>query len=409
MYLDPQRRNLPLAGVRVTDFSWVIAGPHCTQWMGALGAEIIKVESARLEDRAHERGQSQEGQGRGGGFPLLNNTKLGVTLNLTRPEAQELARQLVMASDVVIENYAFGVMDRLGLSYEKLAKMKPDLILVASSGLGRTGPDRDYLAFGMPIHSFSGLTGLTGYEGGAPGWNRSTWTDPTTGVLLAFSVLAALYHRRRTGEGQTVEVAMSEGTITRIPEAIMDYTMNGRVWAPRGNFDETMCPHGCYPTDADDTWIALAVETEEQWVALCQLMGQPKLAQDPRFADVAQRQRHRHELDKVIGAWSSAQQRTDLFHRLQRAGIPAGPSYPIDGVVNDPQVQARDLFFEQRRPDRREETGLVPRLPWLVSPGPAPHYYPTPAMGEDNQYVFHEILGLSEAEIQRLVEEKVIY
>ena len=415
MRFDQQRRKgLPLAGVRVADFSWVITGPHCTQWLGAMGAEIVKIESGRLADRAQERGVTA-GQGRGGGFSLHNGSKLGVTLNLTKPEAQELARQIVMVSDIVIENYADGVMDRMGLSYESLAKLKPDLILVSCSGLGRTGPDKTYIANGMNIHSFNGLTGTTGYEGGPPGWSDSTWTDPLTGVHLAFSVLAALYHRERTGEGQYIDMAMSEPTIARIPEAIMDFTMNGRVRGPRGNFDDAMAPHGCYPTNAVDTWIALAVETEQQWATLCDLMGQPHLAGDARFADLLQRQQHREELDGIIADWTGTQERTELFQRLQKAGIPSGPSYPIDEVVNDPQVQARALFFDQRRffdqrpPDQQEGIGKVARLPWLLSPQPAVDYYPPPALGEDNQYLFRDILGLPEEQIERLVEEKIIY
>ena len=410
MHYDPQRRKgLPLGGVRVADFTWVHAGPRCTQLLGFMGAEVIKIESGRLAERAQELGRPAGGA-RGGMFPLINGSKLGVTLNLTKPEAQELARRIFMVSDVVIENYAAGVMERMGLGYESLAKLKPDLILVSASGLGRTGPDKDYVAYGGTVMAFGGLTGLTGYEDGPPGWGTSaTLADPMSGHLLAFSILTALYHRERTGEGQYIDVSMSEGAIGRIPEAIMDFTMNGRVRGPQGNFDDAMAPHGCYPTSAEDTWIALAVQTEQQWAALCDLMGRPQLAKDERFANLSQRQRHREELDGIIGAWTGTQERTGLFHRLQQAGIPSGPSYPTDGVVNDPHVQARGLIFDQRRADGQERMGKASRIPWLLSPRPAVDYYPPPALGEDNQYLFCDVLGLPQEEVQRLADEKVIF
>lgn len=403
-----KRAGLPLAGVRVADFSWVISGPHCNRFLGSMGAEITKIESGRLAERAVERGMRVPPASRAGAFHVLNNSKLSVTLNLTHPKAQELARQIIMVSDVVIENFAAGVMDRMGLGYESLSKMKPDLILVAASGLGRTGPDRDYTAYGRPIHSFSGLTGLTGYEDGPPGWGATTLTDPMTGVLLVYSILAALYHREKTGEGQYIDVSMGEATIVRIPEAIMDYTMNGRVRAPSGNFDDIMAPHGCYPTNKEDNWIAITVESEEQWDAFCGIMGKTDLAKDPRFVDAAHRIENRKQLDTLVADWTQGQDREQLFKVLQKSGISSGPAYPVDDMVNDPQIQERGLFFDLEHPGG-EGIGRVTRLPWLLSPNPAVHQYATPAMGEDSRYVLEEVLGLPQDEVQRLVEEKVVF
>ena len=403
-----QSEGLPLAGVRVADFSWVVAGPYSTQMLAAMGAEVIKIESARIADRAAERGTFNMAANRHGSFHHLNNSKLSATLNLTQPRARELARELVLKSDVVIENFSHGVMARMGLDYDELARLKPELILVSSTGLGNTGPDREYTAYGMPLQSFAGMTGLTGYEDGPPGWNWAAWADPMTGRHTAFAILAALYHRNRTGEGQFIDVAMSEVVITMTPESILDYTMNGRVRGPQGNRDDAMAPHGCYPTDEPDSWIALAVEDDEQWLTLCDLMGRPDLGEDPRFAHVDQRQQHRAELDDAIAGWTQTQRRDPLFGLLQGAGIAAGPSYPFDETVNDPQITSRGLFFDLVCADG-ETVQQAPRVPWLVTPGPATDYRPTPAIGEDNEYVFRNVLGLSDEEIARLVEERVIY
>ena len=408
MRSEKQDKNLPLAGVRIADFSWVVAAPYSTQWLAAMGAEVIKVESGRVRDRAQERGTALAGTDRGGSFHHLNNSKRSVTLNLTQPRAQELAKEIILLSDVVIENFAFGVMKRLGLDYDELFELKPELILVSSSGLGRTGPDRDYVAFGMPIQAFSGMTSVTGYENGPPGWTHVAWADPMTGRQLAFSIMAAIYHLRQTGQGQHIDVAMSEAVMAIVPEPFMDYSMNGRVRGPQGSRDDVLAPQGCYPTNVEDTWIALAIETKQQWASLCQLIGLPELNRDTRFIDFEGRQAHQTELDSIISNWTRQKEQTELFTLLQDAGIPAGPSQPFDKVVNDPQVKARDLFFDLDI-SGEQTPQTVYRVPWRMTPGPATRYYPTPTMGQDNIYVFRDVLGLPEDEIQQLMSDKVIY
>ena len=402
--------RLPLNGVRVADFSWVLQGPRCTQWLGAMGAEVIRIETSRRLDQFRKNPPFAEGKpglNRAGSFHQLNYSKKSCTLDLNQPEAAEIAKEIVKISDVAIENFAFGVIDRFGLSYSVLKSVKPDLIMVSSTALGGTGPEKHHVAYGATIHSFSGICSLTGYTDGLPKPLGGTYTDPLSGVTLAFAVLVALHHRARTGQGQFIDVSMAEATMVQLPEGLMDYAMNRRVRQPMGNRDDIMAPHGCYACKGEDKWVAIAVATEEEWEALCHVITSPALSRDERFADPFSRWQNQDELDRLIGEWTREHTPYEAMGILQQVGIAAGVPLDTEELLNDPHLKERQLFIEIDHP----EVGRRPviRLPWNLTPGPSATYEHAPLLGEHNEYVFQDLLGMSKNDIAQLIAKRIIY
>jgi crotonobetainyl-CoA:carnitine CoA-transferase CaiB-like acyl-CoA transferase len=393
-----QETALPLAGVRVVDFSWVIAGPTCTRILANMGAEVIKVESRHRPDPTR--------RGEGANFHYLNQSKRSLSLNLRSPQGLALAKQLIAVSDVAIENFATGVFERLGLGYEELEPLRPDLIMVSSSGLGHTGPDRDHVAYGTLIQCFTGWSSLTGNADGPP-LPGGVWTDPVTGMLQALLIVSALHNRQQTGLGQYVDFAMAEVICTMLPEALMDYAMNQRIQGPLGNADPLFEPHGLYACRGEDRWVAIAVTSDEQWRHLCHAIERSELADDARFASLDGRKANALTLHEIISAWTRNLPVTEAVKRLQAQGVPAGPSMTGVDVFNDPHLAARG-FFTTHTSNAGDQLRL-PGLPWQFRPGPRPRVAPAPALGQHNSAVLGDLLGLSPQEIQRLIDEQVVY
>jgi len=401
---------LPLEGIRVTDFGWILAVPHCTAWLGALGAEVIRVESMARPDLGRlypgSAADGIPGINRSGGFNGLNYSKKSCNLNLSQPKGVELARELIKLSDIVTENFTSGVMGRFGLDYLSLKKINPDIIMLSGTPLGKTGPLKDSVGWGPNTQSYVGMTYMTGYPDGSPGGLGGTWPDYMVGVAMAFAVMSALHYRNRTGEGQHIDLAMGELVMTMLPEGVMDYVMNGRERYRMGNHDEVMAPHNCYRCQGEDKWVAIAVTNEEEWQALCQVIDKPEWRRDERFSDPLSRWKHQDELDRLIEIWTKEHTHYEVMEMLQKAGVPAGPSFDTGELIDDPHFQSRRLCLEMDHPEvgPRMAAGLPPK--WS---GIEPHYSHAPLFGEHNSYVFHDLLGLSEEEIVQLVEEKVIY
>ncbi len=403
--------NQPLHGIRILDFGWILSVPHCTAWLGTLGAEVIRLESmARLDlSRAGITGSADgiAGPNRSSGFNGLNYSKHSVTLNIATPEGQALARELVKVSDVVSENFATGVMDRLGLGYEALRAIKPDIIMLTGSTLGTSGPEREATGWGPNACAYAGLPFISGYRDGPPVDLGGIWPDYMIGTLMAFAVLSAVHHHRRTGEGQHIEIAMGEVVTAMIPEAVLDYTMNGRQRPRMGNRDDAMVPHGVYPCLGEDKWVAIAVATDEEWRALCRAIGSPERADAPRFADAPSRQEHQDELDGLLSSWTQRHTSYEVMHTLQAAGVAAGPVMNIADLMQDPHLRARGFVVEMDHPEvgRRAVAGLPARFGAM----PTLAYKPAPCLGEHNEEVFRRLLHLSPEEAHRLQTGKVIY
>lgn len=403
--------ELALEGVRVADFSWVFAGPLCTRYLASMGAEVIKIESRRRPD-GYRVGPARDESGapllnRAANFNLLAYSKKSLSLDLSKPEAIALAKRLIAISDLVVENFGAGFMERMGLAYEDLKQMKPEIIMASSSGLGRTGPESHFVAYGQTLHAYSGLTSLTGYVGGPPRGLSGAFSDPLTGTVEVLGVLAALYHRRMTGEGQYLDLSMAEATVSHLPEATLDYLVNERTGGCLGNEDAVMAPHGVYRCKGEDAWVAIAVGTEAEWQGLCRALEHPAWIRDPKFSEATLRWQHRDELDQHLESWTRARDRFQAMHVLQREGVPAGPVFDARDAVEDPQLRARGFYVELDHPEVGRK--LYVGLPWKLSPDHDVRYEPPPLLGEHSAYVCKELLGLSDAEFSYLVEAEVIY
>jgi crotonobetainyl-CoA:carnitine CoA-transferase CaiB-like acyl-CoA transferase len=398
-----------LKGIRVADFGHVLAGPYCSMLLSTLGAEVIKIETRSRPDEQraqHGAGDVKDLESNSNFFEV-NLNKLSVSLNLTTEEGKALARQIVAISDVVVENMRPGVMDKLGLGYEELVKVKPDLIMIALSGFGQTGPIRSYSAYNPCFTSVGGLAHLCGYPEKKPNTMNNSGGDARAGNAGVFSVLMALNLRQRTGRGQYIDQSSCEVINSMVGDQMMEYAMNRRSPTRTGNHDAVMAPHNCYRCKGDDAWISIAVGSEAQWQALCEAMGQPHWCRDDAFGTAMSRLRHEARLDELIQAWVGDHDAFDLMRRLQEFGVPAMPSFKAEQLFNDPHMLGTGAIAEIQHPVLGTRKTITP--PWRLSETPATFHRSAPLLGEHNDYVFRQLLKLPEERVAKLVEEKVIY
>ncbi len=389
--------RLPLEGIRVADFTQVVIGPYLTMMLAEMGAEVIKVETSARTNLEQRTAGTTSG---------LNASKKSITLDLKHPKGVEIAKRLVSVSDIVAENFGTDVMERLGLGYDDLIKVKPDIIMVSNASIGRTGPLRHAIGYYAEVNCFAGFSYLTGYRDDRPGQVGGIWTDHFTGTLALFLVLAALNYRDRTGEGQFIETTMAENVIASIPEPVLDYAVNGRDLGPMENADPYMAPHNVYRCQGFDKWIAIAITNEDEWRILCHVMGNPAWCSEDRFTDSLGRVNHRREMDALITEWTSQYENYELMHMLQRAGIAAAPVLDAAGLAEDPHLKERGYLVYLG-----EDQGMpvaIPKLGFNLSDCPSPIYRMAPEFGEHNNHVLSDILGLSEAEIGQLMDDKVL-
>ncbi len=393
--------------------TWVWAGPFCSMLLGALGAEVIKIESRDrldffrryviwpLADAAPTDLGTEESMM----FLVANQSKLSVTLNLARPEGMHLLKRLIAVSDVVVENMRPGAMERMGLGYEALSQIRPGIIMLSSSARGGEGPEGSYAGYAAVNHAVGGGAYITGYPDGPPAHAVGD-VDIMNATASAFAIVAALRHRRQTGEGQFIDFSQCEGVTSLIGEVLLDFQMTGRVPDRKGNSDELMAPHNVYPCWGIDRWLAIAVETDAEFAALCEVMEMPQLAADSRFADTASRKRNEAELDEIIAAWTRRQDRDHAANRLGAAGVAAAPARDGQDLFHDPHLRERGAFIEVERPDGSGKYDLV-GMPWKMS-SCEPQLKRAPKLGEHNAYVLENVLGLTPSDIERLEREGVI-
>lgn len=397
----------PLQGIRVVDMTWMWAGPHCTEQLAHLGAEVIRLETPDYPCLNRVLGpyaDGIEGPNRAGAFNQFNQTKRSMALDLKHPDGQKVAHDLVRVSDVLVENFRVGVVDRLGMGWETLSRINPQLIMAQISGYGQTGPYQKYPAFGQPILMFSGLARLTGYDEEDWRGTGTSYPDPNAALHAAFAILAALWERKRSGQGQRIDVALSESFLQVVAEGILPYTMRGEQLTPRGNRDPLMAPHGVYPCAGENRWLTIAVRTEEEWQAFVSVVGEP-LASDGRFGTLGDRKQHEDALDEIVKAWTQARDARDATRELQAAGVPAFPVQDMRDLANDEHLWARNYFTQHEHPEtgKRQHTGA----PWTYSDTPAELRH-APCLGEANEYVVRELLGRSANEYDELVSANVL-
>lgn len=403
--------QLPLAGIRVADFSWVWAGPFCALQLAHLGAEVIKVESHTRPDAARRLlfypKDMEPGVNRCALFNQWGQGKKSLLLNLTDPKGIALAKELVSKSDVVLQNFATGVMDQLGLGYAELKRLKPDIVMASISGYGQTGPQRNYMAYGPAIPPLTGLSSITGYEGGPPQEVGMAYGDPTSGIHAAAAICAALAARERTGQGQHIDVSLWQSVAVLVAEGWMDYAMNKTQPARQGNRDPWMAPHNCYRCAGEDEWVTIACGTDKEWRSLCQAIGQTELATDRRFDTARARKANEEELDQIVTAWTEKRDKWAVTHLLQEVGVAAFPSMNGKDLIEDPHLNARGFFERLPHPEVGTRTHMG--IPWRLANGSNGVRSPAPLLGQDTDQVMRDVLGYSSEEIDRLKEEKVLY
>lgn len=399
-----------LAGCRALDFGWVLAGAIPGMVLADMGAEVIKVETRQRLDYMRmgrpivgDRPDPEQNPM----FHNVNRGKLSVTLNVGEPEAVELAKRLAARCDIVIENFSPGVMERLGLGYEALRAVKPDIIMASISSTGQEGPLRDLRAYAPSIGALSGLDSTLGYAGGAPLGLKHAFGDICGALHAVFAIVSALYHRKRTGAGQYIDVSMLRATVATQGVGLMEYALTGRSLRPQGNYDPTLAPYGNYPCAGDDRWVSIAVGSPAEWEGLTAAMGNPAWAGDDRFRSQYRRQRHRRELDALLGQWTAPQQADDLADRLQRHGVAAAPVLSAAERLFHPHFMARGLYSDVDHPALGAEP--IFNLMWGLSKTPSAARRHAPLLGEHNRRILCGALGLSDAELAGLEARRVVY
>jgi benzylsuccinate CoA-transferase BbsF subunit len=401
----------PLEGIRVANFGWVWAGPVVGQTLNFLGAEVYKVESNVRVDMT--RTLPPFGGGEAGPNRSLSNHACwagngSVTIDFKTVEGLELARRLIMESDVVIENFGPGVMDKIGLGYEEMKKRKPELVMLSMQGAGAYGPLMNTRTYGLSLTSLTGLDSLTGYCDGPPLPVENAYSDPFTGIFGAFALVAALTYRDRTGQGQYIDFSQQEAVMQMVGPAHIDYALNGRVAGPLGNQHPlaAAAPHCVFPCAGEDRWISLAVRTQEEWQGLCSAMEEPAWAASPDYASPEARLRNIEALHEEVAGWTARFDDRELAERLQQHGVAAAPVLTVADLLHDPHWQARKTFIEVDHPLGYRETiyGNYVKLSKQQA-----EVRPGPSIGQDNEHVFQQIVGLTPERYQELVDDEVIY
>jgi crotonobetainyl-CoA:carnitine CoA-transferase CaiB-like acyl-CoA transferase len=406
---NPESRG-PLSGVRVLDFTWVWAGPYCALQLAHLGAEVMRIETSKRPEINRiipPYADGQPGINRAGSFNQWNQGKRSLQLDLTNPRAVEIACELVRHCDVVVENFAPGVLARMGLGYEVLRKFKPDLVMLSISGHGQFGPYRDYVSLGQQTAARAGMFWLTGYPDDLPRQVGISYADPVAGVFGAFGIISALLHRDRTGEGQYLDLSMWDTLEMMLAESILEYDMTGRQPQRMGNHDNWIAPHEAYKAQGDaEQWVTIVTPNEREWRRLCQAIGKPELAEDPRFCSAEMRKRNEAELDAIITQWTQGRDRWEITETLQRAGVAAHPTLNNRDVAHDTHLRARGFLVEKEHPEigRRTHAGI----PWTMTGTPCAVRAPAPVLGADTDSILSTLLGYSAEKIAQLRADGVV-
>ena len=386
-----------LKGIRILDFSWVLAGPYATRLLADFGAEVIKVQP--LMPEAGDKFSR-------GYYNTWNRNKLGITLNLASPEGIALAKKLVAVSDAVVENFTPRVMANWGLDYESLKEIKPDIIMLSLSTMGSSGPWRDYAGFGPTVQAFSGITRLTSFPGKPPPGLGTAYADHIAGLLACLALLSALEYRRRTGEGQYIDVSQVEAMASLLGDAILDYQIEGREVEAVGNSSTGAAPHGVYRCQGDDRWCAIAVFTDDEWQGFKRALDNPPWAGDKRFATLNGRLENKARLDRLVEEWTKKHTAEEAMALLQKQGVAAGVVQSAGDLAQDPQLNERGFFIELDHPELGKTVSDA--TPIRLSETPAKYSRAAPLLGQDNENVYGELLGLSETELGRLKKQGVI-
>jgi benzylsuccinate CoA-transferase BbsF subunit len=397
-----------LEDITVCDFSWVGAGPMATKYLADFGARVIKVESTTHMDIGRMSVPFKDNiidPDRSAFFLHSNTSKLSVTLNIRNPKGVDIAKRIIKKSDIVMESFTPGVIAKLGFGYNELKKIKPDIIMASSSIYGQTGPKTNFSGFGNSGAAISGHYMMTGWPDRDPVTPGIAYADVVQPLFTVMALLSAIDYRNKTGKGQYIDTTQVESMLQLISPAVLDYFANGRNQPRIGNRSTYACPHGVFQCKGDDRWCALAAFNEAEWKNLCKAMENPDWIKDKKFADIASRKKNEDELEALIGKWTINFEREDLVDVLQKAGIPSGPVQDASDLVDrDEQLRARQSFVRLTHPVIGECNHPVP--PVKMSKSPA-NVKTSPCLGEHNEYIYTQFLGIPDEEYVELLNEGI--
>lgn len=406
---DGVRRRGPLDGVRILDFGHVWAGPYCAATLADMGADVIKIESEHRIDIHRRQGpypDKNPGLNRSGVWNSQNRGKRSIALNLSTPQGRELARSLVATSDVVIENFAPGVMQRLGLDYASLCAVKPDIVMASLSAFGQDGPQHQYVGYGPSLDAWAGLDSLTAYKEGPPNALGGIFPDTGSALYGAAAILAALRLRDRTGIGRYIDVSELEVSILLLTDVVLEQINRSDIKA-EGNGSTTTFPQGCYRCEGEDHWIALSTPDSASWRGLCSVIDRSDWANDETLNENSGRHARRQEIESSISLWAKGQTAQMAMQHLQSAGVPAGFSHNASSLLSDPHLMARQFFKPVEHPEMGQQSvyGAI----WRISDYPDTIHCAAPLLGEHSRQILSERLKLDKHEIDSLIASKVVY
>jgi crotonobetainyl-CoA:carnitine CoA-transferase CaiB-like acyl-CoA transferase len=387
----------PLSGIRVLDFTHVLAGPFCTRLLADLGADVVRVESSKHPDHPWPSAYVAP-DGRHASYLNTNRNKRSIAVDLKQPSGKAIVVQLAAAADVIVENFSAGVMDRLGLDYEDLASSNPGIIYVSMSGYGHDGPRRDWTSMNMNLQGYSGLMTVTGANGDPPTAISNSWNDYIGGLHACFAIIQGLDERDATGKGARLDLSQFECSVAMIGPLLLASAANGANPQRLGNRSTKFAPQGVYRCAGTDSWCAISVQTDDQWHRLGRIIGKDRWAAESRFANLSGRQEFHDEIDACLQEWTGRYAHLEVEKNLKAAGIPAERVRRIDDLVNQPD--GATAFKPMAEP--RVGSMLTTALPFRLSGGSLPSPYPAPALGEHTDKVLRDWLALPDKEIDSL-------
>jgi len=394
----------PLEGLKIFALTYAGVGNATCQLLGEYGAQVIRIESMEHPDNLRVSAPFVGGKtdiNRSGIFALFNNDRYSMALNMKHPRMKEVTKKLVEWADVVVENFAPGVVDKWGLGYQDVKAIKPDIIMISLSQMGQTGPKRALPGYGPQLQGFAGFDYITGWPDRTPVLVGRSYPDFVAPRFGAISILAALDYRQRTGKGQYIDCSEYEDCLHYLAPIFMDYSVNGHVTVRNGNKSEYDAPHNIYPCAGDDRWCAIDVTNEKEWAAFCQAIGQAALAKDARFKDLASRKKNEAELDKIVGDWTKQHTPEDAMQILQKAGVPSGAVRSSKYVAECPQLKYRHFWWTL--PHREMGNVTYPGQSDLLTKTPYELQRGAPCLGENTEYVCKEMLHMTEEEYVSLL------
>jgi len=398
------KNTRPLEGLKVIDFGWVVAVPTATKCLGAYGATVIQVESKNRLGLYRSYAPYAGGirsVNRGYAFAWYNSNKMGITLNLKHPKGVGVFKKLVKWADVVIENFTAGTMENWKLGYDELQKINPRLIMLQASIQGQKGPHAAQSGLGTMMQAAGGFTNLVGWPDRAPVQPSVPIPDFIGAWYMVVLILSALDYRNRTGQGTYVDLSQLEGGVSNLAPAILDYSANQQNMGRLGNRSLDMAPHGIFRCKGDDRWCAVTVSSDAAWAALCKVIDRP-WTKDARFSTVSGRKQHEDELEKLIEEWTMTLPPEEVMTVLQKSGVAAGVVQNAADLKKDPQLAHRNHFKNIEHPEMGAYVNADFSFRMSETPG---KFSASPCLGEHNQYVYQEILGMSDEEFVELTQD----